>query len=156
MKIKFDKPHSYTANRADLAAYPCFYDVVVDPLQPQFLYAATPWGLYRSNRATPRTSIEEEHTLPTAFALAQNYPNPFNPSTAIRYQIPQSGFTELTIYNLAGQVVRNLVREEKIEGAYETIWDGRNNEGVQVGSGVYFYRLRVGKQVLTRRMLLLK
>lgn len=152
-----DGGQTWDAIGTDLAAYPWFNDVAVDPLQPQFLYAATPWGLYRSDRSTPRTHIEEEQqNLPNAFALAQNYPNPFNPSTAIRYQTPQSGFAELTIYNLTGQVVRNLVREEKTGGAYETIWDGRNNEGVQVGSGVYFYRLRVGKQVLTRRMLLLK
>jgi hypothetical protein len=126
------------------------------PAKQRPIALATPWGLYRTDRSTARTSIAEDQSLPTAFALAQNYPNPFNPSTAIGYQISQNGFTELTIYNLTGQVVRNLVREEKIEGAYEMIWDGRDNEGILVGSGVYFYRLRVGKQVLTRRMLLLK
>ncbi len=114
------------------------------------------------------TSIGEVHfQVVTGFELSQNYPNPFNPTTAIRYQLPKSGSVELTIYNLLGQEIRKLVNENRIAGQYTVQWDGRDETGAAVASGVYLYRLKAGEPsggspgaaqgfVETKKMLLLR
>ncbi len=102
---------------------------------------------------------EEERDLPEKFSLYQNYPNPFNPDTRINITLRggQSPLdVSLKIYNIRGQLVKTLMEEEKPPGNYRVIWDGRNNEGREVASGIYFYQLRVNDQMLTRRMLLLR
>ncbi len=93
---------------------------------------------------------------PTAFNLGQNYPNPFNPVTSIDYAIPQSSHVKLTIFNALGQKVRDLVNETLAPGNYKTIWDGKNQNGAVVSSGIYIYRLEVGNNVAQRKMLLIK
>jgi len=80
--------------------------------------------------------------LPAEFSLAQNYPNPFNPSTSIEYSIPVDANVTLTIYNLLGQIVTTLVNEEVSTGHYSTIWNGADDNGFQVTSGIYFYEMR--------------
>lgn len=81
---------------------------------------------------------------PHAFALYANYPNPFNPSTSIEYALPQEAEVSLVIYDILGQAVRRLVVDQRqAAGFYRLAWDGRNGAGRAVGSGVYFYRLRV-------------
>jgi hypothetical protein len=93
------------------------------------------------------------------FYLYQNYPNPFNTTTDIRYQIPESSSTThstLKVYNILGQEVRTLVNGEQESGQYIAIWDGHDENGVEVPSGVYFYQLRSGTSSYTRKMLLLK
>ena len=101
--------------------------------------------------------------LPTGFELNQNYPNPFNPTTTIAYTIhprrnsdgsPQR--TELAIYNVLGQRVKTLVDKVQIPGTYQVEWSGDNEAGHQVASGVYFYRLVLGDESATRKMLLVK
>jgi len=95
--------------------------------------------------------------LPGEFVLAQNYPNPFNPTTAISYHLsPQGGISDvtLTIYNVQGQAIRTLVHTKQTPGAYQTVWDGLNDEGLMVSSGVYLYRLRAGTFVETKKMIL--
>jgi hypothetical protein len=94
--------------------------------------------------------------VPSEFALSQNYPNPFNPTTLIKYQLPENAKVSLTIYNSLGQVVRNLVDADKEAGYYEATWDGRNGNGVQVTSGIYFYRIDAGSFTQTRKMILMK
>ena len=94
--------------------------------------------------------------LPAAFALHPNFPNPFNPSTTIAYQVPQDGPVELTVYNIVGQPLVQLVRDWRQAGTYRIAWDGRDAVGQAVGSGVYFYRLRAAGQTASRRMHLLK
>lgn len=101
----------------------------------------------------------EQNALPKKLALAQNYPNPFNPSTTIRYDIPASltGLkVVLRVYNNLGQEVRTLVNAVQSPGSKSIAWDGKNDSGQAVSSGVYIYRLRVGYQSLTRKMLFLK
>ena len=93
---------------------------------------------------------------PAAFALAQNVPNPFNSSTILRFALPQAADIELTIYNLAGQKVAHLTRGWHAAGHYTTHWDGRNDAGVRLATGVYIYRLRAGEQVQVRKLLLLR
>ena len=89
-------------------------------------------------------------------ALHQNYPNPFNPATAISFTLPEKTHVSLSVYNVNGKLVKNLVDESMDGGFKEVTWDGKNAIGTTVSSGVYFYRLRAGKKVLTRKMILLK
>jgi len=104
--------------------------------------------------------VKGQSNLPTAFSLAQNYPNPFNPQTTIRYEISgnltTAVQTTLKVYNVLGQLVRTLVDEPKSSGVYEVIWDGRDSQGEQVSSGVYFYRMTAGKFSESKKMVLMK
>jgi hypothetical protein len=93
---------------------------------------------------------------PTVYALSPNYPNPFNPTTTIEYSIPASGNVELAIYNAAGQKVRTLVSEHQSASFYKAVWDGRNDMGESVGSGIYFSRLVSGNFSKIQKMTLIK
>jgi len=107
-------------------------------------------------KAVQSTGISGSDPLPTTYAISQNYPNPFNPSTTIKYQLPQSNQVTINIYNLVGQKVRTLVYDNVEPGYHEVTWNGLNDTGVQVGSGVYFYRFQAGDFVRTMKMLMLK
>ena len=90
------------------------------------------------------------------FGLGANYPNPFNPETHIAYTLSTAGPVELAIYNILGQRVRTLVQEIQVAGSYRVMWNGRNDNGVAVASGIYLSRLSSAQQVQVRRLLLLK
>jgi hypothetical protein len=100
--------------------------------------------------------------IPKAFALAQNYPNPFNPSTSIRFDIPAvetSGGAvpvRLEVFSLRGQRVRTIVDDVREPGRYVAHWDGRNDQGERVGSGIYLYRIQAGTFGAARKMVILK
>jgi hypothetical protein len=97
------------------------------------------------------------HYLPTVSALGQNHPNPFNPNTTISYDVAAPGLVSLRIYDVSGRLVRTLVDEWKGVGRFDQLWDGTDNNGVHVTSGVYFYRMTSpGFKSQTRKMLLLK
>ncbi len=98
----------------------------------------------------------ERTAIPNRTSIEQNYPNPFNPSTTIRYVVHKSSLVNLEIINLLGQKVKTLVAETKRTGEYQTTWDGTDDYGRSVSSGVYFYRFRTGDETITRKMLLLK
>jgi flagellar hook assembly protein FlgD len=96
-------------------------------------------------------------TVATRNHLDQNVPNPFNPTTTIRYEIKESGLVSLRIYNVAGQLVRTLVDGHRNAGQlYEATWNGLNDGGQPVASGVYFYKLVAKGYVQTKKMVLLK
>jgi len=99
---------------------------------------------------------ESEVPVPKVFALYQNYPNPFNPRTVIRYQLPQPGKVSIQIYNILGQMVKTLIDENMEAGYHRAIWDGRNQHGIGMASGVYFYRIEAGKYHDVKKMLILK
>jgi flagellar hook assembly protein FlgD len=94
--------------------------------------------------------------IPSEFALKQNYPNPFNPTTTIKYQLPQDSKVTLTIYNTLGQVVRTLVNEDAKAGYYQMQWDGRNDAGTSVSTGMYIYRISAGNFTAVKKMTLMK
>jgi len=95
--------------------------------------------------------------VPSKFSLKPNYPNPFNPSTSIQYEIARNVAVELTVFNLLGQKIRTLVNENKVAGFYAVNWDGKNDRGLPVSSGVYLYELKAGKDFKqVQKMLLLK
>ncbi len=96
-----------------------------------------------------------DDSRPSKFELAQNYPNPFNAATVIRFALPQATRVELRIYNILGQAVRTFV-DEKPSGLYEVFWDGRDENGAAVSSGIYLYQIRAGSYVETKKMQLVK
>ena len=98
------------------------------------------------------TSVEGLWLIPNKFILLKNYPNPFNPSTTISYSIPKSDFVILKIYNMVGREIQTLFSEFQYSGTYSINFDARN-----LSSGIYFYRLQVGKEfVETKKMLLMR
>lgn len=94
--------------------------------------------------------------VPDRTSLSQNMPNPFNPSTTIEYQVAEAGQVRLAIYNLLGQEVRVLVDARNEAGHYTANWDGKDQLGRQVASGIYLYRLQAANFSATKRMMLLK
>lgn len=94
--------------------------------------------------------------LPTTFSLSQNYPNPFNPSTKFEYTIPVKSDVSIVIYNALGQKVKTLHEGEQDAGPWIAKWDGKDDDGRKVASGVYFYKLKAGDFVQSRKMMLLK
>jgi hypothetical protein len=92
----------------------------------------------------------------TRVSLAQNAPNPFSDSTTLRFSVPQSGPVKLSVYNVAGQRVVDLVNSTMDAGTYQTSWNGRDGSGVRVAGGVYFYRLQASGESLTKEMVRLK
>ncbi|OPZ72608.1 MAG: flagellar basal body rod modification protein [Verrucomicrobia bacterium ADurb.Bin474] len=101
-----------------------------------------------------KTAVHED--LPYPFTLSQNYPNPFNPSTVIPFTLPRDGEAMLGIYNALGQHVRTVVNGRLSTGPHTVRWDGRDDRGDPVSSGVYLARLEAGKAVKTAKMLLMK
>jgi photosystem II stability/assembly factor-like uncharacterized protein len=102
------------------------------------------------------TSVTDDPQLITEFRLRQNYPNPFNPSTTIAYQLPKSRHVRLRIYNTLGQQVRTLVDHVEPAGQRSVIWDGKDDFGQTVSSGVYLYQMSAGGSRQSRRMLFTK
>jgi len=104
-------------------------------------------------------SVAKASALPKSFSLSQNFPNPFNPSTTIKYDIPEGKqvHVSLKVYNVRGQLVKDLVNKKNCPaGNYFVFWDGKDESGLPVSSGIYFYRLLAGDFVTTRKMVLLK
>ena len=95
--------------------------------------------------------VQEEEILPTEYSLIQNYPNPFNPSTKIKYSIPQTSQVQIKVFDVLGNEIETLVNEEKPAGTYELNWNAAS-----LPSGVYFYQLRAGSFVKTKKMVLMK
>jgi len=102
------------------------------------------------------SSNESNHKTVENFNLFQNYPNPFNPSTTIRYEISDQSFVTLKVYDVLGNEIATLVNEEKSAGEYEVIFDSHSGEVRNLTSGIYFYQLKAGSFVETKKMILLK
>ncbi|MCK4349825.1 MAG: T9SS type A sorting domain-containing protein, partial [Candidatus Krumholzibacteria bacterium] len=100
------------------------------------------------------TESVEARAIP--LALRQNYPNPFNPVTTISFTLPKRAYVNLAVYNVEGKLMRVLVDEKLDSGLKEIPWDGRDAKGIEASSGVYFYRLKADKKVLTKKMVLLR
>ncbi|MDZ7263012.1 MAG: PKD domain-containing protein [candidate division KSB1 bacterium] len=123
-------------------------------------YAKDPWGLSGSSitnfAVKQSTTVDAEMgSTPVAFALHPNYPNPFNPETWISFDVPEPTAVKVVIYNRLGQKVRTLVDETKPAGRYQVRWNGCDDNGRRVSSGIYFYQLESSKFNATRKMILL-
>ena len=100
------------------------------------------------------TSVESSESLPSKFALEQNYPNPFSSSTSISYELNKQTDVQLTIYDVLGREVKKFSVGNQNVGVHGVQWDARNNLGVKLASGVYFYTMQVGGKTLTKKMVL--
>ncbi len=99
---------------------------------------------------------KKETLKPVPYNLSQNYPNPFNPDTTIHYDVQTDAEVALTIYNTSGQLIKTLVDEKKLTGTHTVRWDGKNQAGVSVATGVYFYQLQVDDFISSKKMIMLK
>jgi hypothetical protein len=98
------------------------------------------------------TDVKETiNKIPTEFALSQNYPNPFNPTTTINYSVSKTGVVILKVYNIMGKEIETLVNDQKSPGNYEVKFDAS-----KLASGVYFYQLKSGDLILTKKLILMK
>ncbi|MDZ7260939.1 MAG: T9SS type A sorting domain-containing protein [candidate division KSB1 bacterium] len=105
----------------------------------------------------PITSVKsQESPLPYAFSLSQNYPNPFNPGTTLKYQLPHPSEVTIVVYDVLGKEICTLVDGKKEAGSYTVTWNGTNNAGIQVSSGIYFCKMSTPEFTLMRKMTLLR
>ena len=145
---------------------------VVDIQLPEFS-AGDPPSITFNGRSTGTLYLDDIHLLvasggntavvenqvgsaPLAFALSQNFPNPFNSDTTIRVDLPAATSVELSLHTLTGQRVATLARGVRGAGSYTFRWDGRNDSGQEMATGVYYYRLTARERVQTRKLLLLR
>ena len=98
----------------------------------------------------------DKDVIPLKYYLHQNYPNPFNPITTLRYDLPNEGLVKITIYDMLGNVVSNLVNTNQLSGHKLIQWNGTNNQGELVSAGVYLYKIQADDFVDTRKMIMLK
>jgi len=103
-----------------------------------------------------KVGIDNEDQLPKEFSLSQNYPNPFNPTTTLKYGLPQDANVRLVIYNLGGRKVKTLLQKHQTAGWHQVQWDGTNEFGQSVSTGVYFYRLETEEFVDVKKMVFMK
>ena len=111
-----------------------------------------PWSF----QFNPTAVSDDNRNTPKEFHLSQNHPNPFNPETTIEYQLSQSSHVAITIYNTIGQSIRTLYDGQQNAGVYELIWDGKDNSGRKVGSGIYLYQLKVDDFVSVKKMVMIQ
>jgi flagellar hook assembly protein FlgD len=102
------------------------------------------------------TGSPTESTLPDKFTLHQNCPNPFNPDTEIKFNLPRSSNVTLEIFDITGRKVTTLINKKLSSGPHSVSWNGRDESGTEVSTGIYLYRLSTGEYSDTRKMLLLK
>lgn len=113
---------------------------------------------------TPSSSIsvtvlvtdDKKSDLPETYSLSQNFPNPFNPETAIAYDLPKSCYVQLTIYNVLGQKVKTIINQHQDAGCKMVYWNGKDDKGNKVASGVYFYKIETPHYFETRKMILMR
>ena len=94
--------------------------------------------------------------MPNQYSLSQNYPNPFNPTTTIIYQLPKTSKVSLTIYNIIGQKIKALINEKQSAGKHTVTWDGLDQNGQHVSSGIYLFRLQTYDFIKTYKMLVVR
>jgi inhibitor of cysteine peptidase len=126
------------------------------PESREYIYLGTDQPDQDYNGSPTTDAAYDELGLPTKHRLHQNYPNPFNPQTSIKFSLAEKSRVRITIYNLAGQVVRRILDDSKSAGDYTIVWNGKDRDGQQVPSGIYLYRLETDVYNATRKMILIK
>ena len=96
------------------------------------------------------------NVMPSNYFLSQNFPNPFNPVTTLKYDLLEDGLVNITIYDILGNVVNNLINANQSSGHKSVQWNATNNQGEPVSAGVYLYKIQAGDFVDTKKMVLLK
>ena len=131
------------------------YETEIQKLK-QWITGRIGWIEANLNNLSPVEIIPEPEHRPASFVLQQNYPNPFNAETRIRFQLPWATQVKFAIYNLLGNEVRTLMQNHLDRGIYEAQWDGNDDAGRPVTSGVYIYKLITPEQILSHKLLLLR
>ncbi|MEA3286209.1 MAG: carbohydrate-binding module family 20 domain-containing protein, partial [Candidatus Marinimicrobia bacterium] len=137
-------------------------DFEVDDTNPTYVLEDDCFGSQNTDETMPfpqdcgPVSIASLPGIPTSYALSQNYPNPFNPTTSINFALPEANHVVLTIYNALGQEVRTLKTDYLSAGNYSVTWDGLDNAGNMITSGVYIYTMTSGNHNFSKKMLMLK
>jgi len=135
-----------------------FYDHTTDILEADLVSVTMP-SEYSGINFNIASAVEDEDEIaqrPSEFELYQNYPNPFNPETQIEYALKKTGHVTLYIYNILGEKVKTLLDQDQHAGFYQINWDGENDNGKPISSGIYLYKLEVNGFSEAKRMLLLK
>ena len=122
------------------------------------LILTTPSGysVQLPSASTALSTIDEMNINPSAFSLNQNYPNPFNPSTTISFDVYEASRVSLSVFDLNGRLVKNLMSGNLGAGTYNIAWNGKNTKGLSVAGGVYFYSITSGKNSIIKKMSLIK
>jgi WD40 repeat protein len=133
------------------------WDIAFSPDGETYCYGMTDGSLVLAGGGLAAVG-DDDHQLagPAAAQLWQNFPNPFNPSTAIQFELTVPCRVDLQVYSASGRRIVSLVEDQLPHGRHEVVWNGRNDAGRPVASGIYFYRLKAGGFSETRRMLLVK
>jgi len=157
---------SYSPVEANTAAYQTAAAMMQNPAtaayagRAVFVWAdarADGYNIYASQEFySPSDADDNDTPLPLTYDLSQNFPNPFNPETIIKFTLPQASDISLTVYNLLGQKVTGLADGFFTAGQHSVRWDGTDNNGTRVASGIYFYRLTGDNFVQTHKMILMK
>ena len=118
------------------------------------------WGTFQGNNQqtgnqnNSELRNEEDFLIPISYKLYQNYPNPFNPITTLKYELPEDSFVDVTVYDILGNVVNNLVTTNQSSGYKSVQWNApQNNQGEPVSAGVYLYKIQAGDFVDTKKMI---
>jgi flagellar hook assembly protein FlgD len=101
-------------------------------------------------------SLTDITVMPEKFTIHQNYPNPFNPVTTLRYDLPENGNVNITIYDMLGRQVKTLINQNQNAGYMSVIWNATNDYGKPVSAGIYIYQIQAGEYISTKKMVLLK
>ena len=101
-------------------------------------------------------NAEAEEPIPNEFSLLSSFPNPFNPASVIEYNVIQSGYVKIDIVNLVGQRVKTLFEDYSLAGYHQVVWDGTDEMGISLGSGIYFIRAQIGKEMYYHKMMKIK
>ncbi len=152
---------SNTIYRSDLLNIPTSFSNILSNLPSTrrlvINYAASSYILPLTYTSIPAGVEEtEKNNIPDEFMLFQNYPNPFNSSTTISYQIPKICYVNISIFDINGRLVQTLVNQRQNAAKYKVIWDGKDNSGNDVCSGLYFYVVKTGNFKDSRKMLILR
>ena len=113
-------------------------------------------GLYIVSFDATLNGIENNPDLPVRYSISPNFPNPFNPTTTIKFEISKSTEVNLIIYNLLGQEITTLVKNNLQAGSYNVMWNGKSKDGNPVASGIYVYAFRAGSYYKTQKMIMMK
>jgi hypothetical protein len=128
----------------DSATFPGYFNFRVEVMSDN-------WSYWTDSMQVIVTSVDDDETLPTEYALLQNYPNPFNPNTTISWQSPVGSHQTIKVFDVLGNEIATLVDEYKPAGRYEVEFDAS-----RLASGIYFYQLKAGEYASVKKMILIK
>jgi tetratricopeptide (TPR) repeat protein len=113
-------------------------------------------GEWKPDAPQKPAPTESPDAIPVAFSLLQNYPNPFNPETEIQYSLPDAGKVSIKIYDIQGREVQTLVETSQPAGVHTIKWNGQDQNGLNVASGMYFYRILYNGKILNKKMMIIR